>query len=847
MLSIFKPGQKLLNKLSYFQKFLFIGLLLILPLFIGMFFEISNMEKISIINNKKIGIELNHSLVNLLQDLQQYRGMVYADKFSSEPLYEIEVSNKIDEIYKDIEEINNSNLYRNENEINVKWQEIEQEWHSLNGNYLDLSSDDFYNSITLLIMEVIDLIDQVLTSSDLNINSEHVETEIIDMLYRDIPLATEKTGQIRALLTGGILKGDISDGEKENYIILFGEAKFPLNQIDKTIFKYLNDNNYSENEAFFKQIKASTTKINTLINSIDTILSDIDSSFLGAGDFFNMATEAIDEGYNLFYIGEEHLIDSLNQELTHLTQVKIMQSILSAFLLLLILYFFISFYLSIRSTVNYLVDASNNIINENFDFEVRLDTQDEMKQVESSFNAMIKKIKYLINSHMNTEEELYKAIEEKSYQINHDLLTNLPNRNYLIDYFNDHIKQHGLNTSILFLDLDRFKIINDTKGHHFGDLLLKEIANRLTKFIDTDSKIIKFGGNEFVILTNNLSEEKTIEFTEYILNLFSFPFSINETEVFVSTSIGISFYPKNGKELDTLIKKADIAMHYAKQEGNTYQLYNKSLDDAFNWKMELEKDLRKALIQGELLVYYQPQVDLSTNKIKGAEALLRWNHPDKGMISPAKFIPLAEETGLIIPIGEWVIRHTTKQLKNWIEEGVDVDLSINVSMKQFFHENFIKVIKENIEENNLPPSKLTVEITESIALYKENLVIEKLKELKKLGVKIALDDFGTGYSSLSYLKIFPIDILKIDKSFIDDIDIDKKSLSITEKIINLAHDFCFKVVGEGVETEEQLNKIKLIQCDIVQGYVFYKPLTAEGFIEEYWNSETMKNDYDHEK
>lgn len=837
MLSIFKPGQRLLNKLNYFQKFLFIGLLIILPLFIGVFFEISNMEKISAIDNKQIGIEMNHSLVNLLQDLQQYRGMVYADKFSNEPIYNTEINNKIDEINKDIEQIKNSNLYRNENEIKQKWKLLEKEWDSLNGNYSNLSPDDFYNSSTLLIMGVIDLIDQVLATSDLNLYSEHGEIEIIDMLYRDIPLATEKTGQIRALLTGGILKGDISDGEKENYIILFGEAKFPLNQIDKTIYKYLNDNNYTEDNDYLKRIKASTTEINTFINNIDIILNEIDASLLGAGDFFNMSTEAIDEGYNLFYIGEKYLVDSLEQELDYLIRVKIIQSLLSACLLLLVVYFFISFYLSIRSTVNHLVEASNNIISENFDFEVKLDSHDEMKKVESSFNAMINKIKCLINSYIKTEKELYEAIEEKNYQINHDLLTKLPNRNYLINYFNEQIKEQVQSTSIIFLDLDRFKIINDTKGHHFGDLVLKEIANRLSKFINTNGKLIKFGGDEFVILTNNFSEEKTIEFTEGILSLFSFPFTINETEVFISASIGISYYPKNGKELDAIIKKADIAMHYAKQEGNIYQLYNKSLDDAFNWKMELEKDLRKALIQGELLVYYQPQVDLSTNKIKGVEALLRWIHPDKGMISPERFIPLAEETGLIIPIGEWIIRRTTKELKNWIEDGMEVDLSVNVSMKQFFHENFIKVIKESLEENNLPPNKLTVEITESISLYKEKLVIDKLKELKKIGVNIALDDFGTGYSSLSYLRKFPIDILKIDKSFIDGIDIDEKSLSITEKIINLAHDFGFKVVGEGVETLEQLHKIKLIQCDIVQGFIFYKPLSANDFMQEYRNIE----------
>ena len=428
-----------------------------------------------------------------------------------------------------------------------------------------------------------------------------------------------------------------------------------------------------------------------------------------------------------------------------------------------------------------------------------------------------------------------KKSEEKIKQLAfYDSLTRLPNRNMLDCHFNkllDSSKYKKQNIGVMFLDLDRFKIINDTMGHAFGDIVLQQFSKRLVKHIHKDDMICRYGGDEFIILLNDTNQIESTKVAQRIIDEFSYPFIINGQKNFLSTSIGISLYPQNGDDLETLVKCADIAMFVAKEKGkNNYKFYTSDQSNKVSRKMYLENELRKALENNEFILYYQPQFNLDTGKIVGVEALIRWQHPELGLISPLEFIPLAEETGLIIPIGEWVVKTACKQNKSWQEAGFpSIYVAVNVSAYQFQQNNFVENIKQVLKETKLDPQYLELEMTESIMQNIEQLTVV-LNELKNIGIKLSLDDFGTGYSSLSVLKHLPIDTLKIDKSFVDDIIIDLNAAPIVKTIIAMAGNLKLNVIAEGVENKEQVDFLKQNKCNVGQGYFFSRPLPAEDII-----------------
>jgi diguanylate cyclase (GGDEF)-like protein/PAS domain S-box-containing protein len=411
----------------------------------------------------------------------------------------------------------------------------------------------------------------------------------------------------------------------------------------------------------------------------------------------------------------------------------------------------------------------------------------------------------------------------------YDSLTGLPNRNKFSQELNNALTlPDNQMLAVLFLDLDRFKIINDTKGHTVGDLLLKQVANRLVLAVQKDGFVSRHGGDEFIILLKDIDKEKVTEISQRILNEFSEPLRLEQQEFYVTPSIGISLYPSDAKDEETLIKLADIAMYVAKERGkNNFQFYSSKHSGLSFRKMELENGLRKAIEQNQLLLYYQPQVEIATGKIVGIEALIRWQHPDHGLVSPTEFIPLAEETGLIVPLGKWILKTACEQNKAWQNEGlVAVPIAVNISVRQFQDDYFVDEVKKILNEIGLHSQFLELEITESIMQNIERSTMI-LNELKKLGVKIAIDDFGTGYSSLSYLKHLPIDNIKIDKSFVDDITNHSNHGSIVKTIIDMGHNLNYTVIAEGIETEEQVSFLKEHSCKIGQGYFYSKPLPAE--------------------
>lgn len=422
------------------------------------------------------------------------------------------------------------------------------------------------------------------------------------------------------------------------------------------------------------------------------------------------------------------------------------------------------------------------------------------------------------------------------HQTYHDTLTGLPNRILFMDRLALAVadaERLGLKAAVMFLDIDRFKLINDTLGHDVGDRLLQEIAQRLTDAMRDRDTVCRLGGDEFtVIMENIVDSEDAMLMAQLILDTFMVPFCIADHEFFVTPSIGVALYPDDGLVIDTLAKNADTAMYRAKEHGNNYQLYSPAMNSQAKERLNLENDLRRALDRGEFVVHYQPQMHISTGQIIGMEALVRWNHHRRGLIPPVEFIPLAEETGLIVQIGEWVLRTACLQSKQWLDSGYSgLRVAVNLSARQFQQKNIVEMVERILSETGLPGEMLELEITESVAMRHVDHAIAILEQLKQLGVQISIDDFGTGYSSLSYLKKFPIQTLKIDKSFVHDISDSQDDGAIAASVIVMAHSLKLNVIAEGVETEEQLDFLRERDCDEFQGFLFSGPLTAEKFEE----------------
>ncbi len=433
--------------------------------------------------------------------------------------------------------------------------------------------------------------------------------------------------------------------------------------------------------------------------------------------------------------------------------------------------------------------------------------------------------------------ESRRVAEQVDHLAHHDPLTGLANRLMLrvrLEQALPEGRRRGWAVALMMLDLDRFKVINDTLGHSVGDELLREVASRLQHAVRETDMVARLGGDEFIVLLPDIrNAADVVTVARKVIGAFSRPVLVGSTELYTSPSIGVSMFPADGADADTLLRNADTAMYHAKAAGrNNYQFYAAEMNLAATQRLDLERKLRQALAHGELALVFQPQLRAEAGSDQwlpiGVEALARWHHPGDGTISPARFIPVAEETGLIVPLGEWVLRTACRQVKAWLDDGLPpIKVAVNVSARQLHRRDFLETVAGILAETDLPAEMLELEVTESVAMDNPEESIKLLQAIRRMGVSIAIDDFGTGYSSLAYLKRLPIDYLKIDRSFVADIEQDLNDRAIAFGTIALAHSLGLKVIAEGVETADQLDLLRGNRCDEIQGYFFSPPLPPE--------------------
>jgi len=422
--------------------------------------------------------------------------------------------------------------------------------------------------------------------------------------------------------------------------------------------------------------------------------------------------------------------------------------------------------------------------------------------------------------------------EHLKYLAHFDKLTGLPNRTLLYELVREAAGEIGAaerKMAVFFIDLDRFKMVNDSLGHNVGDRLLQQVAGRLSSAASEEDIVSRLGGDEFILVQRNpRSPDDALAYAKRLISAMKHPFVVDDNELYIDASIGICLSPEHGTDFENLVRHADLAMYEAKIQKTGFQLFNSGIRDTFHRKLTLENELRWAIDKNQLHVHYQPQVNAITRRMEGMEALLRWNHPTLGQVSPGEFIPIAEETGSIMEIGKWVLAEVCKQVCQWRADGKSVPLvAVNLSARQFQAPDLVSSVQDIVHRTPCAPEQIVIEITESSSMNNIEAVLPVLWKFKSIGFRIAIDDFGKGYSALGYMKQFPIDILKIDKSFVRELTSDAKSAVITKAIIDMAHGMDLRVIAEGVETAEQLETLRTMNCDIVQGFMIDPPMPSD--------------------
>ncbi|MGB8454560.1 MAG: EAL domain-containing protein [Anaerocolumna sp.] len=704
--------------------------------------------------------------------------------------------------------------------------------------------------------------EQVIASSD----KGFIDTDYSNSVTLSYMKATKSTAcGVSGLIKDSNHPDEINDINESSYCIEIGSPVISdANDSNSVIGYIINTISLTYFKDFLSSIIMGDTGFGVVLNKNGTIVYHPDSKLIGTSinngrlgnlvssyytgkitqnGAFEYTYENIDKIYGYSVIPDLDWVLLVKQDVSEIINLAIVIFYVLGWTVIILIVFMIivsnKFAKTYTDPIIELKDTMRTASDGNLEVQSNIKAKNELGELSRSFNKMLHIIKGNYNELSAMHEELitneeqlrtnYNRIEYLAY---HDILTNLPNKLAFTDRVNSTLalspgsnKQHA----VYFVDLDNFKTVNDTLGHDYGDNLLSQTAEQLLSLITSDDILARAGGDEFLIFRENLDTQKdATDFAANAIDAFKKPFNLHGEIAYVSMSIGIAIYPKNGTSTNSLIKNADIAMYKSKDTGkNKFTLFDKSMEEELNRNTIILEVLRGAIKNNEIYVKYQPQINIATNKIIGFEALMRIDSLKLGRLSPCEFIPIAEESGLIVELGEWILREACRFNKNLIDLGFPPYIvSVNISSIQINRTGFINMLDHVLRETGLPPNYLELEITESTIVSSLTDATTLLNRLQDLGVRISLDDFGTGYSSLNYLTSMPINTLKIDKSFIDNISSNEKDSFIAEAIIQLAHSIEVDVIAEGVEYEEQLRVLKDKKCDIVQGYIYSKPLLS---------------------
>ncbi|MDP2098565.1 MAG: EAL domain-containing protein [Methylobacter sp.] len=818
MNKLFFPAIVLMSRLDYTRKFILLGLTYLIALSIVVYSLYSCLNQVLAASKRQLdGIELIAPISATIHFMQQHRGLSagvlsgHTDMLNPRKAKQTEAVTALHTTGQRLPD----HLVQGED-----WMLIKSAWQQLQINGMQWTAEKNFTTHTDLIAQLLKFEQRIADDYALTLAPDIDAFYLLDTTINKLPLLLEQLGQIRALGTSILSNRQLPEQQKSALTALIAELRHTVGFISTNL-----DKTGRFNPAIQSPLLKASSQISTSAQQIaDLVQADIiGGHFIPApDDFFYLSTAAIDTCYLQLHQTLLPTAKTLIVGRIQHAQNELLLSIGIALLLLLTVHYLLAgIYYAMTASIQSLARSTRAFTTGDIWGHVNLETLTKLDQADK------------------TEETIHELIF-------YDSLTNLPNRRLLLERLKHSIeveRRDGKQLALMMLDIDRFKIINESLGYLAGDELLQQIATRIAtrlRKVDLVARMRKvdllarFGGDEFIMLLEDITlAEDAARVAEQIIAILSKPFYLSQgDEICITASIGISLYPQHGDMPETLINYADAALNKAKAEGRgCFAYYSEDLTLAARSRIALETRLRKAIEQQELQVFYQPQVDITTGRITGAEALVRWQDPLEGLIAPVHFIPLAEETGLIMDIGAWVLQETCRQGRQWLDAGLPpLMLAVNVSAHQFRRSDVGNLVTTVLGKTGFPAEYLELEMTESGMMENQDKVMELVNNLRALGVRFAIDDFGTGYSSLAYLKHFPLDLLKIDKSFIDDIPHQQDDMEIAATIIAMGHMLGFKVLAEGVETAEQLSFLQDKGCDAYQGYFKSKPLPANEFV-----------------